>query len=138
MSEFLGSDYIFNTLVNDAPLVALLGTWTDSSSVSHPSVHNGRMVPEIDASTETVNFYRTGSFVGGNEYFQVDYSLDCRAKSEYNSLAIALTAVVALNRVYGSFGSMDYFGVCDILPTIPPADDADVYNTPVTFRLKRR
>lgn len=138
MSDYLGSDYIFTTLVNDSNLTGKLGTWDDSTDTSHPSVHNARMVPEIDSSTNTLNFYRSGTYSAGNEYFQIEYSLDCRSKTEYNSLDIANSAVSALNRVHGSQDLMDYFGVCEILPTIPPADDADVYNTPVLFRLRRR
>jgi hypothetical protein len=138
MSDFYGSDFIYDKLLNDASVTSLVGTWEGDDTNTYPSIHNALLIPESDESRETINFYRSGNYDASLEYFQVEYSVDCRGKAEYNSFEIAMAVVASLNRVNATLGGVDYFGVCTVLPTIRPIDQSDVYNTPVLFRLRRK
>jgi hypothetical protein len=123
-----GGDYLYSVLSASTELLAYIGT----------SLYNGTMVPTTDDNTESVNFYRVGSFDGGQEWFRQEWSVDCRAKDEKTSRAIAWEAFQALNRASGNIAGFTYFGVASVGQTVPPISTEDVYNTPVTVILRRR
>ncbi len=126
--DYLGGDYIYSTLSGDSDITAEVGT----------SIYNARMIPQTDDSAETINFYQAGTLNMTDEYFQLTWSIDCRAATDYTSQKIAGLVTTALNRVNTTVGGKDYFGTISILPTIPPADESDVYNTPVEIIVRRR
>ncbi|MDA3939821.1 MAG: hypothetical protein PF693_10990 [Spirochaetia bacterium] len=123
-----GGDYIYSVLSNDSAVTALIGT----------ALHNARMIPETETGTDTINFYRLGTFDGTLEYFELDWSIDCRSESEYTAESIATAVTEALNRVDTTVGGKIYFGTITVLPIIPPADVADVYNVPVNLTVRRK
>ena len=125
----MGGDYIYTTLSADAGVTALVGT-------TH--IHNARMVPETDTSKDTINFYQVTPWNVAQEYFDITWSIDCRSEIQSTSEATARAVSDALNRESATVGGKDYYGVAEIFPAIPPADQADVYNTPVQIRLRRR
>ena len=138
MAENYGGDYFYDVLTNDSNVTSKVGTWTDSTDTLHPSIHMSRLVPQIDGSDNTINFYRTGNVNSADNFFQTEWSVDCRAKEEYTALDIATAVRDAINRNFASVGGKRYFSTVAILPAIEPADDADVYNVPVTVTLRRK
>ncbi len=126
--DYRGGEYIYSVLSNDTDVTDIVGT----------SVYNARMVPQTDTSAETINCYQSGTYNAAEEFFQTTWSIDCRAGTEQESQELAQAVESALNRKSASVGGYLYFGTISILPTIQPADDADVYNTPVEIIARRR
>lgn len=122
-----GGDYIYTILSTDPDVTAIT-----------TAIYNARLIPQTEDSTETINFYRSAPFNAALNYFDAVWSIDCRAKSEYEAYDLADKVKDALNRKSATVGSYIYFGTISILPAIPPADDADVYNVPVEISLRRK
>ena len=122
MSDTLGGDYIYTVL---------------NAALSVP-VYNSRMVPETETSRETVNFYPVGTYDASLEYFTIPWSIDCRSATSNGSIQIAVQVRDALNRAKAVVGGYTYFGVIQIGGIVPPIDQADVYNTPVTLTVRRK
>lgn len=127
MSDTLGGDFIYTTLAGDAGVTALT-----------TALYNARMIPDTETSRETINFYPVGNYDARLEYFTIPWSIDCRASTTIGSIAIAVAVRDAINRVTASVGGYVYHGVIQIGGVIPPADEADVYNTPVTITVRRK
>ena len=128
MADRLGADYIYQNLSNDATVTGLVST----------SIWNGNRIPETETSFDTIKYYRAEPYDATLGYMAQTWSIDCRSQNEETSKDIALAVIGALNRIQYSYGGYMYFGTCSMLPAIPPADAQDCYNTPVTFRLRRR
>lgn len=128
MSEFFGSDFLGANMANDSAIVAIVGT----------SIYSARLIPQTDTTYKTINYYLIGNFDGGLEYFNILWSIDCRSDNENESRQLAYLVFSLFNRYGATEGSYEYFAVCEILPTIPKLNDADVYNTPVQVTLRRR
>ncbi len=125
-----GGEYIKRVLNNSTPVTDL---------VAIGNIYNARKVDPTATVDETINFYRLGNFDATLEYFQVDWSIDCRAKNPYIAENIATAVTTALNRVDNTIvDSKLYFGTVNILPIIPPMDEADVYNVPVNLTVRRK
>jgi len=127
MADTLGGDFIYSVLSTDAGV-------TDITT----DIYNARMVPETVSNLTTINFYMAGVYNAAQEYFSAEWSIDCRSDLGYNSLGLAVAVRDAINRVTSTVGGYAYHGVIEIGGTIPPADAADVYNTPVSLALRRR
>lgn len=132
-----GGEYIYDVLSNDSAVTAIVGTFAVGET-DYPAIYNARMVPQTDTNDETINFYRSSNFNAALNYFDATWSIDCRAKSEYEAYDLADAVKDALNRKSAAAGGYIYFGTISILPAIPPADDADVYNVPVEINLRRK
>lgn len=122
------SDKLYDAL-NQSPITDLLDTV--SSTVG---LFDGRIIPEFFTEFKTINFYLVSPFIGSLEYQEYLYIANCRAKTGGESRTIAQAVFDSLNRA----DFADYHTNCDVLPTIPPADDTDVFNTPVEILLKTR
>lgn len=122
-----GGDYIYSILSNNSAVTAIT-----------TAIYNSRLIPETETSTETINFYRTNSFNAALDYFDAIWSIDCRAKNEYEAYDLAEAVKNALNRKTSTVGGCIYFGTISILPVIPPIDETDVYNVPVEINLRRK
>ena len=127
MADTLGGDFIYSVLSTDAGV-------TDITT----DIYNARMVPETVSNLTTINFYLSGAYDASLEYFYAVWSIDCRSDLGYNSLGLAVAVRDAINRVTSVVGGYVYHGVIEIGGTIPPADAADVYNTPVSLTVRRR
>lgn len=115
--------------LNQSAITDLLDT---VSSVK--GLFDARSIPEFFTEFSTINFYLVSSFDGSLEWNQYVYSVDCRAKTDKESRAIAQAVFTELNRA----DFVNYHTNCNVLPTIPPQDDTDVFNTPVEVILKTR
>jgi len=128
MPELYGSDFINDILVNDSAIVAIVGT----------SISENLLVPSTDKSLETINYYKTGLVDGRIEYGAFRWSIDCRSKAYLTSRDLASLVFDAFNRVNATVNSKFYYAVVDILTTLPPVDNTDVYNTPVSVYVRRK
>ena len=128
MAEYYGGEYIYSVLTGDSAVVALVGS----------SVYNAAMIPQTDTSEKVINFYPVGTLDNSLNYFQLEISVDCRAKTDYEAYEIATAVSSALNRKAVQVGSSVYFGTISILPVIRPADEADSYNVPVQILVRRK
>ena len=122
------SDLLFDAL-NQTSVTSLLDT---QSSVL--GLFDGRSIPEFFTLFKTINFYLISPFNGGLEWNEYKYSVNCRAKSDGESRVIAEAVFDALNRA----DFTDYHTNCNVLGTIPPQDDTDVFNTTIEILLKTR
>ena len=129
MADTLGGDFINTILTGDAGVTAL---------VAASAIYNARMVPETEESQITINFYPAGTYDARLEYFSVPWSIDCRAVTDGDSRDLAVAVRDAINRVKSVVGGFTYFGTVQLGGTIPPADQSDVYNTPVTLLVRRK
>ena len=121
---------IYSKLKNDTTLTALLDTLG-----SDPAIFYANLLPTSFTGDESINFYLVQPKDGHMPYIKEDYSLSCRSASKATSQAIALRAAFTLNR---HSPDSDSFCFCRILPTIPPEDETDNYNTPVECRITKR
>lgn len=127
MSETLGGDFVYQVLSADSSVTAMT-----------TAIYNARMVPETEASLTTINAYHTGTFDARLNYFQTEWSVDCRAADGHDSMELALKASDALNRRFKTIGSKQYFGAVQVGQTVPPRDETDVYNTPLSVTIRRK
>ena len=128
MAEYFGSDFIYGELTGNSEITDIVGT----------AIYSARLIPESENSLKTINFYTIGNFDGALEYFEREWSIDCRSNNEQESKNIAFLVYENLNRYHATVSGKAYFSVCSILSTIEPLNDSDVYNTPVSMLLKRR
>lgn len=127
MSEYYGGDFIATKLNASTALSALVST----------EIHNARLLPD-GAGIESVNYYPVIPYNPRLETFASTWSVDCRSATEWGALAIAQAVVTALNRVDAAVGGFTYFAVCNIGGAVPPIDNTDAYNVPVSVELRRR
>ena len=128
MSERYGADYIYDVLSNDSSITTIVGS----------SIYEDTLIPQSDTTQDTINFYRPGPYNPKLEYFENRWSVDCRRPAYGDSLDLATLVKDAFNRNFATVNSKYYFSVVDILPTIPPVNDSDVYNTPVEIYVRRK
>lgn len=133
MAEFFGGEYILQALLNNPAVTALV-----PSAEFGEAIFNDRIIPATEEADNTINYYKTGPFSGGVEFFSSIWSIDCRGETNAKSLEIASEVFNTLNRHTFTVGGYEYFGRVDIGGTIPPLDANDVYNTPLTILIRRR
>ena len=119
-----GALEIRNLLKVDPAVLAIVGT---SSKIAI-----GIISPDSWGFTDsTCLIYRSGIRDNTLEYYEVEFTVNCRATKEYLSENLKDAVVAALNRVSISDGILK----CTGYPVIPPVDDTDNYNTPVAVRI---
>jgi hypothetical protein len=123
-----GADKIY-TALNIVGITGLLDTYGTGKALFNES-----LIPSAFTGKKSINFYLVSPIIGANELEEYEYSVNCRAATHNASLTMAYTVHTALNRVHG----VDSFKLSSVLQTIPPADSTDVFNTPVTIKLKMR
>ena len=129
----IGTTEIYETLIADTTVKGLV----TSSGVDPNKKYNIAVaVREPDnwlISQTSITVYQSGVDLIG-EYYDVAHTVNCRAPIESSSKALARAVISVLHRVRRT-DSMLY---CELLQTIPPADNTDSFNTPVTVRVKGR
>jgi hypothetical protein len=124
-----GHDEIYNAL-NVSAITDELDTGPDLSSALWVS----NVVPQDFAGNKSINVYTSGTYDPSLSYDEFTYTINCRAATYSESQAIAKAVVDNINRSHYT----DYFILVFVLGTIPPADDQDNYNTPLTATIKKR
>ena len=122
------SNLMYDAL-NDTSITSLLDT-QDSTL----GLFNSRAIPQFFTEFKTINFYLSSPINGALEWNQYFYSVNCRAKTDGESRAIAQAVFDHLNRADFS----GYHTNCNVLGTIPPQDETDSFNTPIEVILKSR
>ncbi len=123
-----GATELYNAL-NVSTVTNLLDAWGTGKAL-----FNEPIIPENCTGTETINFYFIAAINGGLDYGDYQYNVNCRSATYKNSLILANAVFSILNRV----SIPDGFMFCNMLQTIPPADNTDTYNTPITVKIKMR
>lgn len=120
------------SLLNASAITGQLSTFTVNST-TYPMLLNGHVLPsEWGPQASTINYYLSQNVSGGLDYGDYVYYINCRAANESTSRAIASTVFNTLNRI----SRPDTGAVCSIMPTIPPADETDNYNTIIELRIR--
>ena len=120
------------SLLNVSAITGQLSTFTVNST-AYPMLLNGHVLPsEWGPQSSTINYYLSQNVAGGLDYGDYVYYINCRAANESASRAIASTVFNTLNRI----SRPDTGAVCSIMPTIPPADETDNYNTIIELRMR--
>lgn len=95
-----------------------------------PCISKGAVEPTTWGIADTTcSVYRVSSQNCGDEFQQVQHTVNCRGATQVIADALAGYVCAALNRKSSSGGA---FFICSIEPVIPPADSTDNYNVPVT------
>ena len=123
-----GSDLLY-TAINVTDITDLLDTVN-----SVKGLFNARLIPEFFTGDKVINFYMTSPFDGSVEYGNYRYNINCRAKTDGESRTIAMAVFTQINRADFS----GYHINCSVLGTLPPLDDTDVFNTPISVIIKSR
>lgn len=123
-----GSSAIYQALLNDSDVVALVSTSGDYPCIAVKSVD-----PWADASLTTVLIYRLNAVDYTEEAMFVDFTVNCRASSESTAEDLSEAVCQALNRKAISGGGRFY---CQKGFVIQPSDDTDNFNIPVEVRVK--
>lgn len=90
------------------------------------------VIPQDCTADKTINFYME-SAPTETEVDIYSYSVNCRAKTMSEAMTIASTIISTTNRKNYS----DCFLYIQPLPVIPPQDDTDNYNAPLSVTLKK-
>ena len=98
---------------------------------SGKALFNNVSIPPEFTGKEVANFYDSGTFNRALDYGVYTYTINCRSETETGSKAMAEEAISLLNRVFYN----DIFTNVLKLPTLPQADETDVYNTPLTVQI---
>ena len=129
------------TIYNDSTVQGLVDTWTQSSTTYYmifdlillPEFRNGDSGRvEIDVKKKTINHFSVSTESGGSEVIDVLRQVSCRAYTQQDAEAIQNAVFNSLNRVKSSDGAA--FFVANKDAVIPPIDDTDNYNAPLTVR----
>jgi hypothetical protein len=124
-----GALQINNILKNDSAVIALV----DKTNKGVPAIFEDMMLPpSLTVNSKTINFYTYTPTSLSDDYIKMSYSVNCRAASFKDSIAIAKAVINALNRV--SYNRV-YF-TCKTMVVIPPSDERDNYNTPIEVLIK--
>lgn len=129
MSEDYGSQFIMDTLINSAAVLALC---------PKTSIYDAPLIPTKVKLKTAINYYTVDTYSLRTETFQRTWSVDCRAVLKNDSRDLAQTVAKALSRINAVQNGFTYFAVCDILNIINPVDSDDVYNSPVQVLLRRK
>ncbi len=124
-----GEQTLYNLIISSSDITDLL---TDISG--YPCVAVGIVEPDAwGLSDSTISFYSTGRNNSDTALLS-GMTVNCRAPSEGEVKAIA----GAFNDVVNRYRIPDNQGqfYTQTLPVIPPADENDVYNLPITVTLK--
>lgn len=124
------NDLIMSVLNNDSTLTALIGIYESNAAIFYDTA-----LPDDCITKETINFYLTEPKEGGDQIIREVYIINCRARTMEHSNNIAFRVAQLLNRSQPDNNSFSY---CKILSNLPPADNTDVYNTPVYTRIHKR
>lgn len=119
--------------LNVASITDYLDTY--SEGLGGKALFPSAIIPEAFKKTEVVNFYMTSPYDPRIGYQEYGYTVACRSRLEHTSRLIAKAVKDEINEKQIESGT---FYVSGILQTVPPLDETDIYNTPVTVILKSR
>ena len=101
---------------------------------TYKALFGSNVLPSDFSGDKSINFYMSLPYNASTMVPEYGYTINCRAETFNESRTIAQSVVDNINRESYS----DYFLICSVLATLPPADDRDNYNTPVEVTIKNR
>ena len=128
MIDYLGGDFLYSILSTTSAITAIVST----------SIYNAVLIPASDTNKRTINYYPITPYDPNLNYLQITWSVNCRHETYDGSRSLAELVTNAINRKFATVNTKLHFATITILSTLPPADDTDVYNTPVDVIIKRR
>jgi hypothetical protein len=125
-----GASEIYKVLVANATIQGLV-----SKTGTAPNIVYKIAASVVDPSgwgiaDSTIAIYQSGTETASDVY-DVNHTVNCRANTEKKAKELAQAVKAALHRV--TFPNIGF--VCFIEPVIPPQDDTDNFNAPVTVRV---
>ena len=123
-----GRDRLYNAL-NISNISDLLSTYG-----GEPAIFGGTIIPGSFTGDYVINFYHNGGYNAAAAYNEYTFTVNCRAPTDYESVQIAKAVIDNLNETAVTDGRI----YCSLLATIPPFDETDLYNTPVTVIMKSK
>ena len=106
----------------------------EASSGSKPALFRDDIVPQDFTGSKSINFYPSASYDARLEFDQYEYTINCRGASFNDSQFLADVVTNEINRQSKDGHNITVF----VLGVIPPENDQDNYNTPITATLKMR
>lgn len=106
------------------------------SYLAGKALFNAMVLPKTFTGNKSINFYLNSS-VGPSEIDIYSYTINCRSNSEKTGIGSQVIAKAVMDGIDRKSYS-DYYIVCSLGATIPPENDQDNYNTPITAIIKTR
>ena len=123
-----GRDRMYEAL-NISAITDLLDTYN-----TNPAIFGGTSIPEKFKDDKVINYFNSGVYDATTAYNEYTFTVNCRAPTDYESVKIAKSVIDNLNETAVTDGRL----YCSLLATIPPFDETDLYNTPVTVIMKSK
>ena len=125
-----GASEIYKVLVANATIQGLVSKTGTAPNVVYKIAASIVEPSGWGVADSTLTIYQVGSESAADVY-DVNHAVNCRASTEKKAKELAQAVKAALHRV--TFSNIGF--VCFIEPVIPPQDDTDNFNAPVTVRV---
>lgn len=125
-----GASEIYKVLVANATIQGLVSKTGTSPNVVYKIAASVVEPGGWGIADSTLTIYQGGTETASDVY-DVNHTVNCRSNTEKKAKELAQAVKAALHRV--TFPNIGF--VCFIEPVIPPQDDTDNFNAPVTVRV---
>lgn len=125
-----GASEIYKVLVGNATVQGLVSKTGTAPNVVYKIAASVVEPGGWGISDSTLTIYQSGTETASDVY-DVNHTVNCRSNTEKKAKELAQAVKAALHRV--TFSNIGF--VCFIEPVIPPQDDTDNFNAPVTVRV---
>lgn len=125
-----GASEIYKVLVANATIQGLVSKTGTAPNIVYKIAASVVEPSGWGISDSTIAIYQSGTETASDVY-DVNHTVNCRANTEKKAKELAQAVKAALHRV--TFPNIGF--VCFIEPVIPPQDDTDNFNAPVTVRV---
>lgn len=125
-----GASEIYKVLVANATIQGLVSKTGTAPNIVYKIAASVVEPSGWGIADSTLTIYQSGTETASDVY-DVNHTVNCRANTEKKAKELAQAVKAALHRV--TFPNIGF--VCFIEPVIPPQDDTDNFNAPVTVRV---
>ena len=125
-----GASEIYKVLVANASIQGLVSKTGTAPNVIYKIAASVVEPSGWGIADSTLTIYQSGTETASDVY-DVNHTVNCRSNTEKKAKELAQAVKAALHRV--TFPDIGF--VCFIEPVIPPQDDTDNFNAPVTVRV---
>lgn len=125
-----GTKEIYNVLKADSGVLALI---TNAGTVDKPNYRLAvaTVEPKTWGVADTASIIYQSGPDNLSEVYDVNHTVNCRGSTETKAKNLARAVVAALHRV--SFTRLMFY--CTVEQVIPPIDETDNFNNPVSVRV---
>lgn len=125
-----GASEIYKVLVANATIQGLVSKTGTAPNIVYKIAASVVEPSGWGIADSTLTIYQSGTETASDVY-DVNHTVNCRSNTEKKAKELAQAVKAALHRVT----LPDIGFVCFIEPVIPPQDDTDNFNAPVTVRV---